>query len=158
VTAKKNLWEVHYDPYEVSRIWVRNHWDGGWITVFWRHLSTAPAPFGEMAWDHARHGLSLRGTTPTELEIVKAVDDLLRKAYQGPPAAAEETGRKPSRKDRRVAARTAATAQPAWPRPEPQQPPGSPRDEHGTDTDNQADESLADVEVFDARKEAEKWW
>jgi hypothetical protein len=28
----------HRDPYDVSRIWVRNHLDGGWITQFWKHL------------------------------------------------------------------------------------------------------------------------
>lgn len=49
VTAKKNLWEVRYDPYDITRIWVRNHWDGGWIQVPWKHLRTAPAPFGELA-------------------------------------------------------------------------------------------------------------
>ncbi|WP_238013780.1 Mu transposase C-terminal domain-containing protein [Dactylosporangium sp. AC04546] len=29
VVAKKNLWEVHHDPYDVSQIWVRNHHQGG---------------------------------------------------------------------------------------------------------------------------------
>src|SRR5260370_39221050 len=29
VKEHKNLWEVHYDPYDVSRIWVRDHWNGG---------------------------------------------------------------------------------------------------------------------------------
>ena len=33
VKTRKNRWEVHHDPYDVSRIWVRNHWDGGWLTV-----------------------------------------------------------------------------------------------------------------------------
>ena len=50
ITAKKGLWEVHHDPYDVTRIWVRNHHDGGWITVPWTHLKTSPAPFGELAW------------------------------------------------------------------------------------------------------------
>jgi hypothetical protein len=36
VERKKGLWEVHYDPYDVTRIWVRNHHDGGWITVPWK--------------------------------------------------------------------------------------------------------------------------
>ena len=31
VTARKGLWEVHYDPYDVTRIWVRNHHESGWI-------------------------------------------------------------------------------------------------------------------------------
>ncbi|MFF3771103.1 Mu transposase C-terminal domain-containing protein [Streptomyces sp. NPDC002232] len=54
VTAKKGLWEVHYDPYDVSRIWVRDSRADRWITVFWKHLHRAGVPFGELAWDHAR--------------------------------------------------------------------------------------------------------
>ena len=38
VNARKGLWEVHYDPYDVTRVWVRNHHDGGWIQVPWTHL------------------------------------------------------------------------------------------------------------------------
>ena len=53
VAAKQNLWEIHCDPYDVSRIWVRNHWDGGWITVFWKHLSPPP-----------RRSVNWPGTTP----------------------------------------------------------------------------------------------
>src|SRR5580704_5355493 len=30
VKEHKNLWEIHHDPYDVSRIWVRDHWNGGW--------------------------------------------------------------------------------------------------------------------------------
>jgi hypothetical protein len=47
VTAQNGRWEVHHDPYDVTRIWVRNHHDGGWITVPWTHLHSAPVPFGE---------------------------------------------------------------------------------------------------------------
>jgi len=53
IAAHKGRWEVHYDPYDVTRIWVRNHHDSGWITVPWTHLRTAPAPFGEAAWARA---------------------------------------------------------------------------------------------------------
>ncbi|WP_414721362.1 hypothetical protein [Streptomyces ossamyceticus] len=55
-------WEVHYDPYDIFRVWVRNHREGGWITAIWRHLRTAPMPMGELAWDHARRILAQRGT------------------------------------------------------------------------------------------------
>ena len=112
VAAKQNLWEIHRDPYDVSRIWVRNHWDGGWITVFWKHLSTAPAPFGELAWDHARRQLAADGKNPAGQEIARAVESLLQRAHQG-PGKPGRPGRKPAAKDRRVAARTKATAQPA---------------------------------------------
>ncbi|MFK0224074.1 Mu transposase C-terminal domain-containing protein [Streptomyces vinaceus] len=52
ISAKKGLWEVHHDPYDVSRIWVRNHHaDGKWIQATWKHLHRTPIPFGELAWD-----------------------------------------------------------------------------------------------------------
>ncbi len=47
VTDQRALWEIHYDPYDVSRIWIRNHWKGGWITLFWKQLHRVAAPFGE---------------------------------------------------------------------------------------------------------------
>ena len=37
VAARKGLWEVHYDPYDVSRVCVRNP-TAGWITAPWTHL------------------------------------------------------------------------------------------------------------------------
>jgi putative transposase len=171
VAAKKDLWEIHRDPYDVSRIWVRNHWDGGWITVFWKHLSSAPAPFGEAAWDHARQSLTIHGKTPTELEIAQQVDAVLRRANQGPRRPPEDPDRLPpnkaSKKDRRVAARTKATAQPAWPRPDDPPPPHTPEPVTAAAEDNDDfdvdfdDAQIADVvplKVFDARKEAERWW
>ena len=159
VRAKQDLWEIHRDPYDVSRVWVRNHWDGGWITVFWTHLSAAPAPFGELAWDHARRQLAADGREPAGHEIARAVDVLLQRACQG-PGEPERPVRKPSAKDRRVAARTRATAQPAWPRPEslaapagrgePSETPGGPPGDRPAD--------VVPLAVFDAREEAGRWW
>lgn len=176
VAAKKDLWEIHRDPYDVSRIWVRNHWDGGWITVFWKHLSSARAPFGDAAWDHAHQSLTIHGQTPTELEIAQQVDAVLRTANQGPRCSPEDpdgpssgkASKKASKTDRRVAARTKATAQPAWPRPnDPPPPPASQpvtaaAEDNNDDLDDDLDDAgIADVvplKVFDARKEAERWW
>ncbi|MEU6142986.1 transposase [Streptomyces sp. NPDC047081] len=152
-------WEVHYDPYDISRVWVRNHREGGWITAIWRHLRTAPMPMGELAWDHARRVLAQRGTDPvTEDEIARAAVALLDRAADGPgeaPTTPPHASRQ-DRRDRKVAARTRATSAPAWPRPAPepaQEPPATvPADE---------EDELAEVvplEIFDARKEAEKWW
>ena len=160
MTDRKNLWEIHHDPYDVSRIWVRNHWEGGWITVFWRHLRSMPAPFGELAWDHARHALAATGQPATEEQIAAAVADLLARAAAGPAEQnPPETGRATlSKKDRRVAARTTATAAPAWPRPDTPPPAAPPADASDGDAEDEAD--LAEVlplRVFDARKEAERW-
>lgn len=150
-------WDVHYDPYDISRVWVRNHRQSGWITAIWRHLRTAPMPMGELAWDHARRILAERGSDQaTEEEIARAAVALLDQAADGPDRpAAKPTGR--DRRERKVAARTRATAQPSWPRPayEPDSSAG-PADENAT-----GEEELADIiplEIFDARKEAEKWW
>jgi len=37
VAAKRGLWEIHHDPYDVTRVWLR-HPDGGFLTVPWTHL------------------------------------------------------------------------------------------------------------------------
>ncbi|WP_405816485.1 MULTISPECIES: Mu transposase C-terminal domain-containing protein [unclassified Streptomyces] len=105
VTAKKGLWEVHHDPYDVSRIWVRDRRGDRWITVLWKHLHRVGVPFGEMAWDRAREQVP----GGTEEQIADAAADLLRRAHDGP---VEEQDRraKRSRRDRRVAAHTRATA------------------------------------------------
>src|SRR5260370_28542606 len=81
VKDRKDLWEIHYDPYDVSRIWVRDHWRGGWITLFWKQLHRIAAPFGELAWDHARRGLP----RASEGELAAAVAYLLERANPGPP-------------------------------------------------------------------------
>ena len=162
VKAKHDLWEIHRDPYDVSRVWVRNHWDGGWITVFWRHLSSSPAPFGELAWDHARQQLAAEGKGSTEEEIAEAAQSLLQRAHQGPERPARRS-RKPSARARRVTARTRATTQPAWPRPDTPIPAG-PAADSGSDAETApagTQEKLADVvplDVFDARQKATRWW
>jgi putative transposase len=155
VEAKKGLWEVHHDPYDVTRIWVRNHHHGGWITLDWKHLKSSPAPFGELAWDHARSILAQRGQDDaTEAEIAEAANDLLNRAEQGPQKDAKAT-----RRDRRVAGRTRATSEPTGPRPSADPDPAD-LDEPQPETDNTSTEHLATViplPVFDARREAEKW-
>ncbi|WP_199800685.1 hypothetical protein [Streptomyces marianii] len=134
---------------------MRKHREGGWITAVWRHLRTVPTPMGEPARDHARRILAQRGTDPaTEDEIARAAVALLDRAADGPedkPANPSRT----SRRDRKVAARSRATAEPSWPRPdEPAEEPAAEPVE--TDEDELAD--VIPLEIFDARKEAERWW
>ncbi|MFJ3594885.1 Mu transposase C-terminal domain-containing protein [Streptomyces sp. NPDC090231] len=121
VQAKRGLWEVHHDPYDVSRIWVRDHHgDGGWVPATWKHLKRVPVPFGDLAWDHVARQLP----EATEEELADAVSALLTRAHAGPPG---EPGPRPSRRERRVAARTkntgpsipASAAEPAEPVAEP---------------------------------------
>ena len=173
IDARNGRWEVRYDPYDISRIWIRNHHHGGWLAATWKHLRTAPVPFGEQAWNHARQLLAARGSDPaTEAEIAAAAADLLDRACQGPgagePAAPQQdqaAGRTRSPRSRRVAGRTAATATPAWPRPagededpaaggRAEQAPGQPA-ETGSET---PPAQVIPLPLFNARKEAEKWW
>ncbi|MET9365547.1 hypothetical protein ABZX93_32175 [Streptomyces sp. NPDC006632] len=46
VAEKKGLWEIHYDPYDVSRVWVRDRRSEAarWITVFGEHLHRVGVP------------------------------------------------------------------------------------------------------------------
>jgi putative transposase len=153
LNGRKGLWEVHYDPYDVSRIWIRNHHDGGWIQVLWAYLKTTPAPFGEQAWDHARQLLARRGQDPiTEAEIARAAEALLDKAEHGP-------GRdKPTRKDQKVAGRTRATAAVERPVPTPQRQSLPAGDDDGDDEDTGHLVEVIPLGVFDAHEEAKKWW
>ncbi|MFF1742812.1 hypothetical protein [Streptomyces mirabilis] len=124
------LWEVHHDPYDVSRIWVRRR-EAGWITVPWRHLSTVPGPFGELAWDHARRELP----DGSEEERAQAVAELLDRAHQGPVPTGSE-----ARRRKRVAARTRAAARTAVPPPPKESQPESP-----DETDASEGEAVAKV-------------
>ncbi|CAL9633132.1 hypothetical protein SUDANB43_06109 [Streptomyces sp. enrichment culture] len=135
VTEKKGLWEVHHDPYDISRIWVRNHHgQGEWIKATWKHLRHTPVPFGELAWDHAARSLP-KGT---EAEIAEAAAALLTRAHAGP----QQTGAKPqkrTRRDQRVVARTKATPPVPTPMPAPHSAPDPERSQQ------QDDEPLAEV-------------
>lgn len=155
VSQHNGLWEVHRDPYDVSRIWVRNHHDGGWLTVPWTHLRSSPVPFGEQAWDYARKMLARRGEDAvTEREIANAASALIDRAETGRGIEAPQM----SRREQRVAGRTRATAPPTWPQQEPEPETVDETTEDPADVD---DGSLAEViplGVYDARKEAETWW
>ena len=122
VRDRKDLWEIHCDPYDVSRIWVRDHWNGGWITVFWTQLHRVAAPFGELAWDHARRrpgparprknsptrsptcwtgpirGPAAAGTARPELQ---PPGPARRRPHQGRPPARIQPGPAPAGSDRR---------------------------------------------------------
>ena len=182
IKGKHGRWEVRYDPYDISRIWIRNHHHGGWLSATWTHLRTGPVPFGELIWTQARQIVAARGTDPvTEAEIGAAAADLLDRAGKGPgpgpgkqapPQHSHAADRSSSPRSRRVAGRAAATAAPQWPHPEPV-PGGTSEDDDvagqlgagapGAEdrTEQQTETTPAEViplPLFDARKEAEKWW
>jgi putative transposase len=168
IEARNGRWEVRYDPYDISRVWVRNHHHGGWLSATWKHLRTAPAPFGEQAWTHAREILASRGSDPvTEAEIAAAAADLLNRAGQGPgpgpgePASPNQqaASRTRSPRSRRVRGRAAATAAPQWPRPaDGDEDSAGPADDEAERETEAPPAQVIPLPLFDARKEAEKWW
>jgi hypothetical protein len=137
-------WQVHYDPYDISRIWVRHPRTQDWITVFWRHLRTAPVPMGELAWGHARKVLAERGASGAgEEEIARAAAELLERMAAGPDTPLQDHPKRAAsrQRSRRVAARTRATTDPAYPRP----PAIAPAEEDEQAQEPEAPEKVADV-------------
>ena len=176
VAARNGLWEVRHDPYDVSRVFVRG--PDGWITCQWKYLEKVPAPFGELAWDHVSGRLAEQGRgDASELERAQAVDELLRRAYHGPPddAGADTAGppgtpgrrsRKLTARDRRVAARArAATASSskaaALPEDAPQGQPAATAGDKPESPQQDSGEPIAKViplGIFNAHEEAKKRW
>jgi hypothetical protein len=167
VAGKQGRWEVHHDPYDISRVWVRNHHDGGWITATWTHLHTVPAPFGELAWRHALLQLRQRGQEPvTEQEIAQAASALLDRAERGPeqgsvsrPKPTKQNRR--DRRDQRVAGRTRTTSPRTWPAPASPAPTPQPT-AAAPEPEQQAAQTRAakviPLGVFDPYQEATKRW
>ncbi|WFB11412.1 transposase family protein [Streptomyces sp. LX-29] len=157
VKDRKDLWEIHYDPYDVSRIWVRDHWNGGWITLFWKQLHRVAAPFGELAWDHTRR--TLPGAS--EEQLADAVADLLRRAHQGSADRGDPgTRARLSRRDRRVAARTKSSP-PSTPIAPEAPPADRVADGEAGQADDAPEENIAKVipmPIFDPFTEADKRW
>ena len=83
VTAKRGLWEVHHDPYDVTKVFVRT--PDGWVTVPWTHLPMVSAPFAEFTWRHARAlAAGSAGDDTSETEVARVLDELLSRAEAGP--------------------------------------------------------------------------
>lgn len=52
LAGKRGLWEVHYNPYVLSQIFLRT--PSGWVTVPWTHRAMVAAPFADFTWRHGR--------------------------------------------------------------------------------------------------------
>ncbi|MFJ5820747.1 Mu transposase C-terminal domain-containing protein [Streptomyces microflavus] len=136
IAAKRGLWEVHYDPYDLSQVFVRT--PHGWITAPWIQLPLINAPFADFTWQHARRLATDAGLDDTNEETVaRLLDKLLSRAEHGP-----------DKRTVRVLDRTrAAVAIPApADEPEPNTPPTF-----------QPLAPVAPLGVFDAHAEAERW-
>ncbi|MGN2636520.1 Mu transposase C-terminal domain-containing protein [Nocardia takedensis] len=142
IAAKKNLWEVHYDPYDLSQVFVRT--PGGWVTAEWTHKPMVSAPFADFTWREARRLVARRGADDTdETAIARALDDLLTRGENGP-------ARPDERATRRAAARgrvAAATHRPPTSDTKPVEPTAV----------ESVEATVIPFGIFDAAAEAEKW-
>jgi hypothetical protein len=146
VTAQQGRWEVRFDPYDLSQIWVRNHRGVGWIRAEWTHLPMVSAPFADFTWRHARQRAAAAGTGPVdETQIARTLAELLDRAGAGPADKA----------DQRVVARTRAAARPV----EPIELPVRTEDDFDDDTSVDEEElgTVIPFGVFDAHAEAQRW-
>jgi putative transposase len=146
ITARRGLWEVHYDPYDATHVFVRT--TGGWITAPWTHLPMVAAPFAEFTWRHARRLAGEKGLDDTnETEVARVLDELLSRAQVGPVDKLSD----------RITARSrvAATA-----RRRPRCDDDVTADAPGTTDEDGREEPLATVipfGIFDADAEADRW-
>lgn len=160
VAAKRGRWAIHYDPYDLSQVWLRGSAEQGWIEVPWVHRGRAPTPFADFTLRHVRTHLTARGHDDNDqLAVAQALDQLLDRAGAGPA---------PERRDSRVAARTrAGTATPrprpeprADPDPDPSEPAGIPDgDDQAAEPEEEQDRpTVVPFGLFDAHAEAERFW
>lgn len=84
ITAQGDRWEVHYDPYDVTRIWVRDHRGDRWVAADWTHKAMIGQPFAEFTWRQAQALVAeRRADTSDQTQIAAALADLLARAGAG---------------------------------------------------------------------------
>lgn len=98
VAAQEGRWEVHYNPYDVTRIWVRLA--DGFREVPWIHATQASQPFTHHVWEHLCKVVERTGAREEhEARLALALDDFLKRA---------SGNGKLSRREQRVVAKSRA--------------------------------------------------
>ncbi|MEU4178913.1 Mu transposase C-terminal domain-containing protein [Streptomyces sp. NPDC026589] len=143
-SAERGLWEVHYDPYDLSRVFVRTN--GGWITAPWVHLPLVNGPFADFTWDHARRLAAAAGLDDSnEAAVARVLDALLTRAEHGPDT-----------RSARIIARTrAAVALPGPTAASEIDNPSGPEPDSAATASPSAE--VVPFGVFDPHAEAERW-
>ncbi|WP_327350288.1 transposase [Streptomyces sp. NBC_01304] len=79
VSKKDGLWEVHHNPYDPSRIWVRL--DDGFREVPWIHATSVSLPFTHHIWQHICATVQRTASREEhEGQLALALDDFLKRA------------------------------------------------------------------------------
>ena len=75
---------MHYDPYDVTAVWIRNHHDGGWITATWVHRDLVRQPFSAAVYEHVRARSAAAGEPVRDDYIARRVAQMLDPEQTGP--------------------------------------------------------------------------
>ncbi|MEU7892476.1 Mu transposase C-terminal domain-containing protein [Nonomuraea sp. NPDC049152] len=154
VAAKNGLWEIHYDPYDLSQVFVRT--PDGWVSAPWTHLPMVAAPFADFTWRYARHLAAEAGLDDTnETVVARVLDALLTRAQAGP---ADDGAGLLDGAGARIVARTrvaAAAHRPPALEPAGGQPPELP--EAVEESGEALTGTVVPLGIFDAEAEAERW-
>ncbi|MET8978987.1 transposase [Streptomyces sp. NPDC004539] len=79
VASKKGMWEVHYNPYDPVRVWVRL--PEGFRELPWIHATSVSLPFTHHVWEHICKVVERTGSREEhEAELALALDRFLKKA------------------------------------------------------------------------------
>lgn len=79
VRSAEGKWEVHHNPYDPARIWVRLI--KGFVEVPWIHATSVSLPFTHHVWEHiCKVTERTESRAEHEEQLVLALDDLLRRA------------------------------------------------------------------------------
>ncbi|MBK0372650.1 DDE-type integrase/transposase/recombinase [Streptomyces sp. RB110-1] len=79
VAGQQGRWEVHYNPYDVTRIWVRL--PEGFREVPWIHATQVSQPFTHHVWEHLCKVVERTGARDEhEAQLALALDDFLKRA------------------------------------------------------------------------------
>ncbi|MHB9864586.1 hypothetical protein [Streptomyces sp. YIM S03343] len=160
-TAPDGKWEVHYNPYEPSRCWVRL--PDGWAEAGWIHRNLVSQPFSDTAWRHIRTVVEQRtGRAEHEELLARALDALLRRAAAATAGVREQPPSVPRAGGGRAASETGqlpAVSGPTDPALAPPYADLTGEDEQEQDQTDERDEGtdIRPWHVFDAHQEAQRW-
>ncbi|MEW1893799.1 transposase [Streptomyces sp. NPDC085659] len=162
-TATDGKWEVHHNPYEPWRCWVRL--PQGWEQVAWIHQGLVSQPFTDTTWRHIRSVVTRRtDRAGHEEHLARRLDELLRRAHTG-HADAKSSSRASTAADgagvpgRRVGAKRTRRRKADTDMPDSPGGQLPPVDEDTGTTSNTAGapSSAGAWNIFDAHQEAQQW-
>ena len=102
-TPRKGQWEIRYDPYDVTCIWIRNA--TGWIRAEWTLAPHVGRPFSQEVAKAAYRAIA-KDRPPAPVDLLREIDRI-------------QTGRLLARRDRRALVAEKTAPQPEAPQPPP---------------------------------------